>query len=177
MLVKNILKAIVLVSSLWLANASQAQNTTYDFSSNGQPLEGNGHGVAFTSVSGTFTVDANGDPVSGTLYTNLVVNPDQTFFGNYLPTEFTIFWFNAGGTGVGIRSPVAAGGGDNLTTYYGQSAAGTVTTSGAAPEIDGSLATQVMLLLGCLFLILGREKVSTRRTHNDGDIAHIAISA
>ena len=65
---------------------------------------------------------------------------------------------------------VASGGApmvaNNPTTYWGveQAQGG---GGGGAPEIDGSLAPKVGLLLGCLFLMFGRQK-------HPADLLHVS---
>ena len=165
------LKKLLLVSITLLLGVMSgrvvAQNTSYDFTSNGNPLEGNA-GIAFNYVSGTFTVDSIGNAVSGTLYTNGELNPDQSFFGSYSNTSPSVFWFAAHGTGVGIFSPAMAemAFGDsliNLSTFRTQLAQGTVTCSSGcsgsgAPEMNASFIPQVGLLLACLFFLFGRKR-------------------
>ena len=129
----NIFRVSLLTLMLSLFQMAQAQDITYGFTSNGLPLEGNGRGVAFNYVSGTFTVDSSGNALSGVLYTNGTLNADQSILSRrFIPTDGnTTFWFNAGGVGVGIFSPsqdLAAHGSSPTTimTYYYQSAVGSV---------------------------------------------------
>lgn len=151
----NIFRIFLLSLVLPLFQMAQAQDITYGFTSNGLPLEGNGQGVAFNYVSGTFTVDSSGNALSGVLYTNGTLNADQSIlYGSFIPTDgSTQFWFNAGGRGVVINSPsqdLASLGSSptTISTYYYQSAVGSVFLLLSAADTQASLQSLAPKLRG-----------------------------
>ena len=89
---------------------------------------------------------------------NLLIYPASPNYLNGSGVSFStsgVSW-NLSTTGGGFGTPYALVTGSG--TDYGTMS---VTSSGGAPEIDGSLAPKVGFLLGCLALLFGRKKTNS----------------
>ena len=174
---KKLLAVAALVLSTLISVRAWA-DTNYDFTFT-DTMWGSG-----TNVTGTFTVDASNVVKSLTGYVTapdvvhgaITLLPPDTIYSNtnqlypsgpYYVSEPGI-GFSNGSTNYYLFNAFARGGGDpnyyldQWTADKGSNTVGggsmTLTASGGAPEIDGSLAPKIGLLLGCSYLMFGRKK-------------------
>ncbi|MBU3548109.1 hypothetical protein [Polynucleobacter sp. P1-05-14] len=178
---KKLFTAILFVLSSF-TGAVQAQ-TNYNFSFTMDYDQYLGLDIA----GGTFTVDNSGIITNATGSINYLNRSDNSIVsyaitgvgapGNYNDNVFTNSspWVSSKGVNLLTGGPVTTpppnydpagvtsfllssnSGIVSLTAGDGPMS-GTLTVTGGAPEIDGSLAPKVGFLLGCLFLMFGRKK-------------------